>query len=60
MARNWRREKIDSVDKFKILLDAVVMILNIAGQVLMSLAFMEQWYIWILVNISSSPFGPLR
>ena len=45
--------KIDSVDKSKILLDAVVMILNIAGQVLMSLAFMEQWYIWLLVNISS-------
>lgn len=45
--------KIDSVDKSKILLDAVVMILNIVGQVLMSLAFMEQWYIWILVNISS-------
>lgn len=45
--------KLDSVDKPKILLDAVVMVLNIAGQVLMSLAFMEQWYIWILVNISS-------
>ena len=29
------------------------MILNIAGQVLMSRAFMEQWYIWILVNVSS-------
>ena len=45
--------KIESIDKPKILLDAVVMILNIAGQVLMSLAFMEQWYIWILVNIFS-------
>lgn len=45
--------KIASVDRPKILLDAVVMVLNIAGQVLMSLAFMEQWYIWILVNISS-------
>lgn len=45
--------KITEVDKPKILLDAVVMILNIAGQVLMSLAFMEQWYIWLLVNISS-------
>ena len=45
--------KIDSIDKPKILLDAVVMILNIAGQVLMSLAFMEQWFLWILVNISS-------
>ena len=45
--------KIEYIDKSKILLDAVVMILNIAGQVLMSLAFMEQWYIWILVNVSS-------
>lgn len=45
--------KIDCVDRPKILLDAVVMVLNIAGQVLMSLAFMEQWYIWILVNVSS-------
>ena len=26
---------------------------NIAGQVLLSFAFMEQWYLWILVNISS-------
>ena len=45
--------KIDCVSKPKILLDAAVMILNISGQVLMSLAFMEQWYVWILVNISS-------
>ena len=29
------------------------MTLNIAGQVLLSFAFMEQWFIWILVNISS-------
>lgn len=45
--------KIADIDRRKILLDAVVMSLNIAGQVLMSLAFMEQWYIWILVNVSS-------
>ena len=45
--------KIDSLNRSKILLDSVVMTLNIAGQVLMSFAFMEQWYIWILVNISS-------
>lgn len=45
--------KISLIDRPKILLDAVVMILNIAGQVLMSLAFMEQWYLWIMVNISS-------
>ena len=45
--------KIVSLDKPKILLDAVVMTLNIAGQILLSLAFVEQWYIWVLVNISS-------
>lgn len=45
--------RIVDIDRRKILLDAVVMSLNIAGQVLMSLAFMEQWYIWILVNVSS-------
>ncbi|MBR1926784.1 MAG: nicotinamide mononucleotide transporter [Bacteroidales bacterium] len=45
--------KITSFNKSKILLDAVVMTLNISGQVLLSFAFMEQWYIWILVNISS-------
>lgn len=44
---------IVSIDRSKILLDAVVMILNITGQILLSLAFVEQWYIWILVNISS-------
>ena len=45
--------RVASVDKPKIFLDAVVMILNIAGQVLMSFAFVEQWFIWIMVNISS-------
>ena len=45
--------RIDSVSKQKVLLDATVMTLNIAGQVLLSFAFMEQWYLWILVNISS-------
>ena len=45
--------RIDSVSKQKVLLDATVMTLNIAGQVLLSFAFMEQWFIWILVNISS-------
>lgn len=49
----FRAGKISSVDNPKILLDAVVMTLNIAGQVLLSFAFMEQWYLWILVNISS-------
>lgn len=36
-----------------ILFDALVLILNILGQVLMSMAYMEQWIVWILVNIFS-------
>ncbi len=45
--------RLASLDKSKVLLDAIVMTLNIAGQVLMSLAYMEQWFIWVLVNVSS-------
>jgi nicotinamide mononucleotide transporter len=45
--------KIDTLNRPKILLDAAVMVLNIAGQALLSLAFMEQWYIWNLVNVAS-------
>ena len=41
------------VEKDKILLDAVVMILNIVGQILLSLCFSDSWYIWVLVNIFS-------
>jgi len=43
----------DQVEKDKILLDAVVMVLNIVGQVLLSLCFSDSWYIWVLVNIFS-------
>ena len=43
--------RIDSVSKPKVLLDATVMALNIAGQALLSFAFMEQWYIWIAVDV---------
>lgn len=37
----------------KIFLDASVFAFNIGGQILMSLAYMEQWVLWNLVNISS-------
>lgn len=37
----------------RVVLDALVTTCNIAGQILMSLAFYESWYFWILVNISS-------
>lgn len=39
--------------KTGVMLDAVVMGLNILGQVLMSLAYADQWYMWIMVNIFS-------
>jgi len=52
-AAQLRAGAIDGVDNAKILLDASVVVLNILGQVLMSFAFAEQWYVWILVNIFS-------
>lgn len=45
--------RIDSIDKAKILLDATVVVLNIIGQVLLSFAYTDQWYIWNLVNVLS-------
>jgi nicotinamide mononucleotide transporter len=44
---------IQEIDKAKILLDATVVVLNILGQVLMSFAYADQWYLWNLVNIFS-------
>lgn len=41
------------IEQGKILLDSIVMVLNIVGQVLLSLAFADSWYIWVLVNIFS-------
>lgn len=41
------------VDRMQVFFDAAVTTFNITGQILMSLAFYEQWYLWILVNISS-------
>ena len=40
-------------NRSQVFFDAAVTTFNIAGQILMSLAFYEQWYLWILVNISS-------
>ncbi len=44
---------IDEIDIAKIGLDAAVVVLNVIGQILMSFAFAEQWYIWNGVNIFS-------
>ncbi len=41
------------VIRLAILMDAVSMMCNILGQMLMSMAYMEQWFFWIGVNIAS-------
>lgn len=47
------KESADGSLRMLILFDAAVFVLNVMGQVLMSLAFMEQWIIWLLVNVFS-------
>lgn len=42
-----------AVDPVKITTDAAALVFNILGQVLMSLAFAEQWICWLLVNVFS-------
>ena len=44
---------ITELETDKILLDAAVVVLNILGQVLLSFAYADQWYIWNLVNVFS-------
>ena len=43
----------DQINRTQVFADAARTTFNIAGQILMSLAFYEQWYLWILVNIAS-------
>ena len=45
--------RISEINQQKILLDAAVVVLNIAGQILLSFAFADQWFIWNFVNIFS-------
>ncbi|SKC37187.1 nicotinamide mononucleotide transporter [Bacteroidales bacterium WCE2008] len=45
--------RIAEVDKAKLLLDASVVVLNIIGQILLSLAYADQWFIWNMVNVFS-------
>lgn len=40
-------------DISRIVLDGVMTTANIVALVLMSMAYMEQWYLWVIVNISS-------
>lgn len=41
----------DSFIKIAVLSDAVATVCNLIGQMLLSMAFMEQWYFWIGVNV---------
>lgn len=43
----------EELNRPQVFFDAAVFALNIAGQILMSLAFMEQWVLWNLVNVFS-------
>ena len=43
----------EEVNRPQVFFDAAVFTFNIAGQILMSLAFMEQWILWNLVNVFS-------
>lgn len=41
------------INRTQVFADAARTTFNIGGQILMALAFYEQWYLWILVNIAS-------
>lgn len=45
------KESADSFIKLAVLFDALSMICNLLGQVLMTFAYMEQWIFWIAVNV---------
>ena len=42
-----------TINRTQVFADAARTTFNIGGQVLMALAFYEQWYLWILVNVAS-------
>ena len=39
--------------KMAVLFDAIPLVCNVLGQFLMSTAYMEQWILWLAVNVSS-------
>ena len=48
-------DKTEAADvvRWVVLMDALSMMCNILGQLLLSTAYMEQWFFWIGVNIAS-------
>ena len=47
------RSADSSLFRLAVVLDALPLMFNILGQMLMSMAYMEQWFFWIGVNITS-------
>ena len=49
----WSADPAISAMRRVVAFDAVATVCNLIGQYLLSLAYMEQWFFWIVVNISS-------
>lgn len=47
------RSKAEDFIKLAVVLDVIPLVCNIVGQYLMSTAYMDQWFFWIMVNVSS-------
>ena len=47
------RSAADSFIKVAVLLDAMPLVCNVIGQLLMSTAYMDQWIFWLTVNVTS-------
>ena len=50
---NFDRSAAEGFLRIAVLLDVVPLVCNVIGQLLMSTAYMEQWWFWIAVNITS-------
>lgn len=50
---SFDRSAANSFLKWAVLLDVIPLVCNVLGQLLMSAAYMEQWILWLCVNVSS-------
>lgn len=51
--QRFDKSAADSFIKMAVVLDVLPLMCNIIGQMLMSMAYMDQWFFWIGVNITS-------
>jgi nicotinamide mononucleotide transporter len=47
------KTEVAGIVKWLVVMDAFSMMCNIIGQLLLSTAYMEQWFFWIGVNVST-------